>query len=133
MVVVAWASVSMGLCISGIDPTSGRLSVLFAVAVVLPQIILSGGLGPDFFSGMAGPARVAAALLPTRWGLEMGMTAVYGGIQEASVLWIPDFVQRVIGFDYGSRVYYHGISVLAVQAVFWLLLCAWLLKRRDPL
>ncbi|NOQ46281.1 MAG: FHA domain-containing protein [Desulfobulbaceae bacterium] len=133
MVCVAWTSVTMGLFISGVDPTSGRFSVLLAVAVVLPQLILSGGLGPDFFTGMDRLTRIPAALLPARWGLEMGLTAVYGGNPETAVPWLPDFVHRVIGFDYGSTVYYHGVSVLAVQAVVWLLLCAWLMKRRDPI
>ena len=63
----------------------------------------------------------------------MGLTGVYDGNGETAVSWIPDFVHRVIGFDYGTTVYYHGVSVLAVQAVVWLLLCAWLLKRRDPI
>jgi ABC-type multidrug transport system ATPase subunit/pSer/pThr/pTyr-binding forkhead associated (FHA) protein len=133
MVGVAWTSVSMGLCISGVDPTSGRFSVLLAVAVVLPQLILSGGLGPDFFAGMNVLTRIPATLLPARWGLEMGLTGVYDGNAETAVSWIPDFIHRVIGFDYGTTVYYHGVSVLVVQAVVWLLLCAWLLKRRDPI
>jgi ABC-type multidrug transport system ATPase subunit/ABC-type multidrug transport system permease subunit len=133
MVVVTWTSVTMGLLISATDPTPGRFSVLLAVAVVLPQIILSGGTGPDFHAGMNGVCKNFAALLPARWGLEMGLSSVYGSNPETTVSWIPDFIHKVIGFDYGSTVYYHGFSVLAVQAVVWLLLCAWLLKRRDPI
>jgi ABC-type multidrug transport system ATPase subunit/pSer/pThr/pTyr-binding forkhead associated (FHA) protein/ABC-type multidrug transport system permease subunit len=133
MVGVAWTSVCMGLCISGIDPTSGRFSVLLAVAGVLPQLILSGGLAPDFYANMNVLTRIPAILLPARWGLEMGLTGVYDNNGETTVPWIPDFVHRMIGFDYGTTVYYHGVSVLAVQAVVWLLLCAWLQKRRDPI
>ncbi len=133
MVVVAWTSVCMGLLISTADPTQGRFSVLLAVAVVLPQIILSGGMGPDFYLGMNGVSRSIAALLPARWGLEMGLSAVYENDSVTTMSWIADFIHRVMGFDYGSTVYYHGVSVLAVQAVVWLLLCAWLLKRRDPI
>lgn len=132
MVGVAWTSVCMGLCISGVDPTSGRFSVLLAVAGILPQLILSGGLAPDFYANMNVLTRIPAILLPARWGLEMGLTGVYDN-GDTAVPWIADFVHKVIGFDYGTTVYYHGVSVLAVQAVVWLLLCAWLLKRRDPL
>lgn len=133
MTAVAWTSVTMGLFISAIDPTSGRLSVLLAVSAVLPQLILSGGLGPDFFSGMDAVTRWTASFMPARWGFEMGLTAVYSGQHETVIPWVPEFIRQVIGFDYGSRVYYDGVRMLAVQSVVWLLLCAWLLRRRDPI
>jgi ABC-type multidrug transport system ATPase subunit/pSer/pThr/pTyr-binding forkhead associated (FHA) protein len=133
LVCVAWTSVAMGLFVSSLDPTPGRFSILLAVAAVLPQLILSGGLGPDFWGGMHAITRIPASLLPARWGLEMELTSIYSGTPETVLSWIPDCIELVIGFDYGSSVYYHGTSVLAVQTIVWLLLCAWLLKRRDPL
>jgi ABC-type multidrug transport system ATPase subunit/pSer/pThr/pTyr-binding forkhead associated (FHA) protein len=129
---LAWTSVAMGLFISSLDPTPGRFSILLAVAAVLPQLILSGGLGPDFFKHMHAISKIPASLLPARWGLEMELTAVYSGNPETTLSWIPACIEQVIGFDYGSSVYYHGTSVLAVQTIVSLLLCAWLLKRRDP-
>ncbi len=131
MVVIAWTSSAMGLCISALDPTSGRFSILLAVAAILPQFILSGGLGPDFYKNMAPAVQAVASLFPARWGLEMGLAAIYSTYPNSEE-WIADCVGNTIGFDYGSTVYYHGTGVLAVQAMFWLLLCAWLLKRRDP-
>ena len=131
LVIVAWTSVAMGLFISSLDPTPGRFSILLAVAAILPQLILSGGLGPDFFAGMPTMTRIPASLLPAKWGLAMELTAVYHGNPHTALSWIPDCIKQVIGFDYGSSVYYHGTSILAVQSLVWLLLCAWLLKRRD--
>ncbi len=133
LVLVAWTSVATGLFISSLDPTPGRFSVLLAVAAVLPQLILSGGLGPNFFADMHTITRIPASLLPAKWGLAMELTAVYDSNPNTALSWIPDCIEQVIGFDYGSSVYYHGTSVLAVQSLVWLLLCAWLLKRRDPL
>ncbi|HHB77076.1 MAG TPA: FHA domain-containing protein [Desulfobulbus sp.] len=132
LLAVAWTSVAMGLCISALDPTSGRFSIMIAVAAVLPQLILSGGLGPEFYRHISMPAKTASLFFPARWGLEMELTAVYSGTQVAWTPWIPECIQKMIGFDFGNSVYYHGIGVLIVQSFTWLLLCAWLLKRRDP-
>ena len=132
LLAVAWTSAAMGLCISALDPTSGRFSIMIAVAAVLPQLILSGGLGPEFYRYMSMPAEMASLFFPARWGLEMGLTAVYSGTPVAMTSWIPECIHKIIGFDFGNAVYYHGISVLIVQTFTWLLLCAWLLKRRDP-
>jgi hypothetical protein len=131
MVSVAWASVALGLFLSAIDPSSGRFSVLFAIVAVLPQFILSGGLGPDFRQGMHSAIRWAADLLPARWGLEMQLTALYEGFGAEPVPWIAGLVRQMIGFDYGFQVYYTGGIILMVQALFWLSCSAWYLKRRD--
>ena len=131
MVSVAWVSVALGLFLSAIDPSSGRFSVLFAIVAVLPQFILSGGLGPDFHQGMHSAIRWAADLLPARWGLEMQLTALYEGFGSEPVPWIAGLVRQMIGFDYGSQVYYTGGIILMAQALFWLSCSAWYLKRRD--
>jgi ABC transport system ATP-binding/permease protein len=75
MTAIAWCSVTISLCLSSLDPTSGRFSVLLAIAVVLPQLILSGGIGPDFYANMHHLLRIPADMLPARWGLEMICTA----------------------------------------------------------
>lgn len=131
MVAVAWSSVTLGLFLSAIDPSSGRFSVLLAIVAVLPQLILSGGLGPDFYQGMHSAIRWAADLLPARWGLEMQLTALYEGFGPEPVSWVAGLVRHVIGFDYGTQVYYSGGIILMAQALFWLSCSAWYLKRRD--
>ena len=133
LLAVTWTSAAMGLCISALDPTAGRFSIMFAVAAVLPQLILSGGLGPEFYRHMSMPAKTASLFFPARRGLEMGLTAVYSGASGSVPSWIPECIRRTLGFDYGTRVYYHGAGVLIIQTTIWLLFCAWLLKRRDPI
>ena len=131
MVAMAWSSVTIGLCLSAADPADGRFSVLLAIAAVLPQLILSGGLGPDFYAGMRPAVRLLADLLPARHGLEMVCTALFADLDGAGVHWVPGFVRGVIGFDFGRAVYYSGACTLFVQSLLWLLLCAWFLKRQD--
>lgn len=131
MTVIAWSSVAIGLFLSALDPSGGRYSVMTAVAVVLPQLLLSGGIGPEYLRGMATGMRVAAELLPARWGLEMVCTAVYGSLSGEGVEWIPGFIRNGIGFDFGLGVYYTSGSLLLGQFLFWLLACAGILHYRD--
>ncbi len=131
MVAVAWSSVAIGLLLSAVDSTGGRFSVMLAIAVVLPQLLLSGGLGPDFYGRMGNELRWAADLLPARWGLEMVCTALFDSLTGTGVQWIPAYVRQVIGFDFGPTVYYSGCYVLLTQSILWLLFCAGFLKYRD--
>lgn len=131
MVAIAWSSVALGLFLSTVDPTAGRLSVLLAIAVVLPQLILSGGLGPDFYGNMQGWLRWVTDLLPARRGLEMVCTALFSSLTSESTRWIPGLIKKVIGFDFGGSVYYSGISILMAQSLLWFFFSAWFLKRRD--
>ncbi|ADW16609.1 FHA modulated ABC efflux pump with fused ATPase and integral membrane subunits [Desulfobulbus propionicus DSM 2032] len=131
MVAVAWSSVAIGLTLSAVDPTGGRLSVMLTVAVVLPQLLLSGGLGPDFYGRMHGPLRLAADLLPARWGLEMVCTALFDTLKGEGARWIPAFVREVIGFDFGQGVYYSGMIFLLAQFLLWVLFCTGFLTYRD--
>jgi ABC transport system ATP-binding/permease protein len=131
MVAVAWSSAAIGLLLSAADSTGGRLSVMLAIVVVLPQLLLSGGLGPDFYERMPGVLRWTADLLPARWGLEMVCTGLFNSLSGAGVHWIPAFVRQVIGFDFGPAVYYSGTHVLLTQSLLWLFLCAGFLKYRD--
>lgn len=131
MVAIAWSSVPIGLFLSTVDPTAGRYSVLLAIAVVLPQLILSGGLGPDFYGNMHALLRWATNLLPAHRGLEMICTALFNSLDGGSIRWIPDLIRQVIGFDFGGSVYYSGSCLLTVQSLLWLFSSAWFLKRRD--
>ena len=131
MVAIAWGSVAIGLFLSTVDPTQGRFSVLLAVAVVLPQLILSGGLGPDFYGHMQEWLRWATDLLPARRGLEMLCTALFNSLTNESTRWIPGFIHKVIGFDFGGSVYYTGGCILMAQSLLWLFFSACFLKYRD--
>jgi len=131
MVAVAWTSAAVGLALSAADSSGGRFSVMLSLAVVLPQLLLSGGLGPDFYGRMHGPLRMAADLLPARWGLSMVCTSMFASLGGEGARWIPAFVRETIGFDFGGNVYYIGVSMLLSQFFLWLLLCAGFLKSRD--
>jgi hypothetical protein len=131
MVGVAWSSVALGLLLSSLDPSDGRFSVMAAVAVVLPQLLLSGGIGPEFYRGMSEGLRVLADLLPARWGVEAICFALFDSVKGAGVEWIPGFIREGIGFDFGPEVYYNSASLLLGQFVLWLLLCAGILFTRD--
>lgn len=131
MICIAWTSVAVGLCISALDPSSGQYSLLLSVLAVLPQLILSGGLGPDFYAGMGKIMRYLADALPARWGLELLFTAVYLDHSSLGTDWIPAFVTKEIGFGFGSQVYWRSASVLLLQATSWISLCVLLLLRRD--
>jgi ABC-type multidrug transport system ATPase subunit/pSer/pThr/pTyr-binding forkhead associated (FHA) protein len=131
MILVAWCSATLGLFVSTMDPTNGQLSVIFAIAAVLPQLILSGGLGPDYYNGLSTAGKFVADCIPARWGLEMMFTVIYQNVSLQSALWIPDFVENTIGYRFGGQVIVHGAAMLLMQAGCWLLLSALLLKRRD--
>ncbi len=134
MVSAAWTSLAMGLAISGLDPARGRFSVLLAIGAVLPQLVLSGGIGPGYYRDMAPLLQRVADLLPARWALAMQFTAVYRDrILAPAAAWVPGFIRDRVGFDYGMEQWYYGLAMLALQAAGWLLFCAWLLKRRDPI
>ena len=131
LMAMAWAACAMGLFLSAIDPTSGQFSVILAIVMVLPQLVLSGGLGPDFFAGMPDALQIIANLFPARWGIEMLMTAFYDHPDRTSLTWIPQFVTETVGFDFGSTVYLRNTAILLFQAAAWLFLCGFALKRLD--
>lgn len=131
MTSVAWSSVALGLLLSALDPSDGRFAVMSAVAVVLPQLLLSGGIGPEFYQGMSKGMRLLADVLPSRWGVEMACFALFGPVGGEGAGWLPGFVRDSIGFDFGPEVYYNGASVLLGQFILWLLVCAGILFFRD--
>lgn len=128
---LAWSSAAMGLLLSALDPTPGRMAVMLAIGVVLPQLILSGGLGPDFYRGMGPTLHAIADLLPARWGLSMALSSVYGSLSGEGAGWVPGFVREVIGFDFGLAVYYSGAMRLFLQFSIWIVLAAAILRLRD--
>lgn len=131
LVAMCWAAVALGLFLSALDPTPGQFSVLLAIVAVLPQLVLSGGLAPDFYAGMPAAMQAIAAMLPARWGLEMLATAFYSHPDREALAWLASFVPETIGFDFGSGVYWRNAAALLAQALFWLILCAAVLRRQD--
>lgn len=131
LLMMAWASCALGLFISAIDPTPGQFSVILAIVAVLPQLVFSGGLGPDYYAGMPAVMQWLANLLPARWGLEMLMTAFYDHPEIESLAWTGGFVRESVGFLFGARVYLRDSLVLLAQALGWLALCGAALKRLD--
>jgi ABC-type multidrug transport system ATPase subunit/pSer/pThr/pTyr-binding forkhead associated (FHA) protein len=131
MLAMAWTACAMGLLVSAVDPTAGQFSVILAIVAVLPQLVFSGGLGPDFYQGMSFMMKGFAGLFPARWGLEMLITAFYRHPEHASLQWIQSFVPDTIGFAFGPRVYWIDTLILLAQAVVWLVLCGLAVKRLD--
>lgn len=131
LVALAWTSCALGLFLSSVDPTRGQFSVLLAIVAVLPQLVLSGGLGPDYYAGMPAVLKGIANALPARWGLEMLMTACYRHPTREALEWVPAFVRDTVGFGFGPGVYLKGAAVLLAQGAAWLLLCAAALRRLD--
>jgi ABC-type multidrug transport system ATPase subunit len=131
LLAMAWASCALGLFLSAVDPTPGQFSVIFAIVAVLPQLVFSGGLGPDFYAGMPAVMKAFSAILPARWGLEMLMTAFYNQPDHTALQWTAGFVKDTVGFDFGHKVYLFNSAILLIQALGWLSLCAWAVKRVD--
>jgi len=125
LVGTAWASCALGLLVSALDPTPGRLSVLLAVAIVLPQMVLSGALAPDYYVGMTPLAQSIADLLPSRWGFEMLLNAVYDRPGQAHLAWLGDFVRDQVGFVFGPGSYVRGVLALGVLTLLYLVLATW--------
>jgi len=126
LVAVSWSSAVLGLFVSALDPTRGQLSVIFAIAVVLPQLILSGGLGPDYYLGLSPGVQLVADCLPAKWGLEMLFTSVYNDMNNASV-------HNNIGYAFGGKVFLHGMLALLTQSAVWMFLCAAILRSKDTI
>jgi len=130
LIAVSWAACVIGLLVSALDPTRGQLSVVLAVVVVLPQLVLSGALGPDFYAGMEVAMKRIADLLPSRWGFEMLLTASFDLPDRPHYSWIGDLVKNQMGFEFGRQVYYKGLVYLLVQSITVLTLTRWLIVRR---
>lgn len=125
LVATAWASCALGLLVSSLDPTPGRLSVLLAVAVVLPQLVLSGALAPDYYVGMSSLTQTIADLLPARWGFEMLLTAAFDRPDQPHLAWLGDFVGESMGFLFGPGSYVRGVLVLGLLSLLYLGVAVW--------
>lgn len=131
LVGMAWTSCAIGLFLSTLDPTPGQFSVVLAIVVVLPQLVLSGGLGPEFYSGMSSLMQGISWILPARWGLEMLMTGFFDHPEVLALEWLPGFVQETVGFEFGPRVVVINLWILLLLTVAWLTASAVVLSRKD--
>lgn len=127
---VAWAACTVGLLVSAADPTRGQLSVVLAVVAVLPQLVLSGGLGPDYYGGMEWYMQRVADILPSRWGFEMLLTSAFDQPGRSHYAWIGNLVRDDIGFRFGNVVFWRNTLLLLAQAIMMLTLTRWLIVRR---
>ncbi len=131
LLAMAWASCAVGLFISSMDPTPGQMSVVLAIVVVLPQLVLSGGLGPEYYLGMSSTMQAIASVLPARWGLEMLMTGFFHQPEVQSLEWLPSLVRDTVGFDFGYQVIILNLWILAFLCMAWLVGTAVVLRLRE--
>lgn len=130
---VAWVSCTIGLLISSMDPTSGQNSVVLAVIAVLPQLIFSGGMEPDFYGGMSTVTKTLASILPARWGFELMLTTLY-----EDPAWVRDLITGTddadgMGFRFGREVFTTNMGALAALGLAYFSLTCIALKRYDRL
>jgi hypothetical protein len=129
---VAWASCMVGLFISSLDPTSGQNSVILAVVAVLPQLLLSGAMGPGFYHGMSRATKALACILPARWGYELMLNVLYKQPAWAQTI-VTGVDKGQMGFRFGSAVFPSNALALAlIGAGFFIAACI-SLKRYDRL
>ena len=133
LTLISWVAVAMGLFVSAVDTSRGQFSVVIALIIVLPQLILSGALGPDFYLNMNNVSKNIAALLPAKWGLEMLVTCAHDVEKYTSLQWLPDYTRNTIGFQYGLENYLKSCAVLIGQLIFWLVASYAVLKRSVKL
>ena len=131
LVLLSWTAVAMGLFLSAIDRSSGEFAIILTIIFVLPQLILSGGLGPDFYLHMNHLAKVIATLFPAKWGVELLLTAIYKYGSGDNIPWIREFISNTLGFNFGIKAMSLNISVLFGQMVTWVFLAGWLIVRRE--
>ena len=133
LTLISWVAVAMGLFVSSVDSSKGQFSVVIALIIVLPQLILSGALGPDFYQNMNAVLKNIAMLLPAKWGLEMLITSAHDVDSYSSLKWLPEFTKNTIGFNYGHENFLKSCAVLTAQLIFWLIASYAVLKHSVKL
>ncbi len=131
LVMISWASVALGLLVSALDPSDGQFSVVIAIAVILPQMILSGALGPDYYVGMPSLTQSIANLFPAKWGMELVLSSAFDG--KDSVSWVKGFVRNSMGLNFDAAVYFRGFLVYLALIAAYLGSAFYLLERRSLL
>lgn len=131
-VAMAWTSALIGLFISSLDPSPGQNSVILAIVVVLPQLLLCGAMPPGFYGDMNHVTQVFASVLPARWGFEMMLTVLY-----QSPAWARDYITGSapghMGFAFGNSMPLVNLAWLALIGVIFYIATCFSLKRYDRL
>jgi ABC-type multidrug transport system ATPase subunit/ABC-type multidrug transport system permease subunit len=112
---LSMAGVAAGLLLSACVNSPDRANALLPY-VLIPQIILGGGLLPVRHEPLHGLAMV---LSPVYWA--------YRGIHQGATKLPPELPMHM---DYDERVWIPCVALL-VQTVVFLLLTAWFLRRKD--
>jgi hypothetical protein len=115
LVLLAWSGVALGLVLSACVSSPDRASTLLPY-VIIPQIILAGGLLPIRTQPLKG---LAMLLAPAYWALRGART----GETEFSK-------DMPVYADYDDNLWLPTVA-LTVQTAAMLLLTAWFLKRKD--
>ncbi|HEX5269332.1 MAG TPA: ATP-binding cassette domain-containing protein, partial [Gemmataceae bacterium] len=112
---LSMAGVAAGLLLSACVTTPDRANALLPY-VLIPQIILGGGLLPVRHEPLRG---LAMALSPVYWA--------YRGIHRGATRLPPELPMHM---EYDDRVWIACVALL-VQTVVLLALTAWFLRRKD--
>lgn len=127
----SWASASLGLLLSCLDKT-GRNSIILSIGVIVPQIIFSGAIGPDFYSGMNRVGKLVSDLSISRWAFE-GMLRIMNS--STVVSWGPCIVNHQVGFPQPATPFgidnFYTYAALCGFTVLFLALSGITLKLQD--
>ncbi len=115
LALLSMTGVAAGLLLSACVSSPDRANALLPY-VLIPQIILGGGLLPVKHEPLHG---LAMALSPVYWA--------YRGIHQGSTTLPPELPMHV---DYDERLWLPCVALL-VQTVLLLGLTAWFLRRKD--
>ncbi|MGB3974835.1 MAG: ATP-binding cassette domain-containing protein [bacterium] len=94
LTLVAWSSVCLGLLLSSIDK-SGKTAIILSIVFIIPQIIWSGAIAPNFFEKMHKIPKAISNVLVSRWGFE-GLALVFN--DNAIIKWGSKVVEHQLGF-----------------------------------
>ena len=131
LISISWVAVCLGLLVSALDPSDGQYSVVIAIAVILPQLVLGGALGPDYYLGMSDMTQAVANVLPAKWGMEVLMSGAFADV--AGLSWIKTFAVNEMGLNFDAAVYFRAFIAYAFQMAVYLSITFYLLERRSPL
>ena len=117
--------VFLGLFISSCD-AKGDKSVLAVPMLMLPQIIFSGALAPNFLSEMSIASKAISNWMISRWAFE-NLWVEYNNPQIID--WGYDLINE-LGFQ--KNIFAHNLSVLTLYSVLLFVLTWIVLLRRKP-
>ncbi|MDC0948214.1 ATP-binding cassette domain-containing protein [Gammaproteobacteria bacterium] len=131
LVLLSLCAMMLGLLVSALDFSGGRSAVIVVLALLLPQLILSGGLAPDFYLGAGTLTQSLMNVLPARWGFEGFLNTSLGSHVDAQP-WIERVVLDVMGFSLAPGTLSWNVLVIGLQSMIWFILaCSVLVLTRG--